>query len=140
MKFVSSDIPDAQFITANDLGKTYNYTVNVKISDVKLIDDGMDKNVRTVYFVNRSDPNNSIPAITDIALIKVQKQVITDNKGDQVDTGGYVYTGLDTFDDVRSRITTALGTNNWTVTSGNQYLGSFKPAAPGGESITVEYN
>lgn len=140
MEFVSSDIPDAQFITANDLGKTFNYTVNVKISDVKLIDDGMDKNVRTVYFVNRSDPNNSIPAITDIALIKVQKQVITDNNGDQVDTGGYVYSGLDTFDDVRSRITVALGTNNWTVTSGNQYLGSFKPAAPGGESITVEYN
>lgn len=140
MEFVSSDIPDAQFITADDLGKTFNYTVNVKISAVKLIDDGMDKNVRTVYFVNRSDPNNSISAITDIALIKVQKQVITDNNGDQVDIGGYVYSGLDTFDDVRSRITTALGTNNWTVTSGNQYLGSFKPTAPGGESITVEYN
>ena len=139
MEVVSSDIPLQQFVTENDTGKTFTYTVKVKVSDVKLIDDGMDKNVRTVYFVNRSDPDNSIPAITDIARIKVQKQVVGEGN-DQHETGTYVYSALDSFDDVRNRINQTLGTTNWVVVSGNEYLGSFTPTQPGGETITVEYN
>ena len=139
LELVNTDIPDQQYISIDDSGKTINYTVNVKVHKVQLIDDGMDKNVRTVYLVNRSDPDHSLPAITDIARIKVQKQVITDDQGEQEDTGGYVYTGLDTFDDIRNRINQAIGSTNWVVISGNQYLGSFTPNTPGGESITVEY-
>lgn len=139
LELVNTDIPDQQYISADDSGKTFNYTINVKVHKVQLIDDGMDKNVRTVYLVNRSDPDHSLPAITDIARIKVQKQVITDDQGEQEDTGGYVYTGLDTFDDIRNRINQAIGSTNWVVTSGNQYLGSFTPNTPGGETITVEY-
>lgn len=145
-EFISSDIPNGTSVSGQDAAdhKTFDYTVRVNIYDRTQVHTTGDTHVRTIYFVNRADPNNSARAITDTVDFDTIKDVfIKDGQQFDIPTqagGTTTYKAKSSFDDATVKIKAAIGTDNYTVVSGSQYIGAYTPDTPGGDDITIEYN
>ena len=145
-EFISSDIPSGTTVSGQDAadGKTFDYTIRVNVYSRTQVRTSGDTHVRTIYFVNRADPNNSARAITDTVEFDTIKDVfIKDGQEFDIPTqagGTTIYKAKGSFDDATAKIKAAIGTDNYTVVSGSQYIGAYIPDTPGGDDITIEYN
>lgn len=141
MEYVGTDVPYNLAIQQKDHDKTFTYTYQVKIFNLAWkTTDNTDVNERTVYFNNVNDPANSHAAITQTVDFKFQREYYDDGHGETFDTGVIKYFPQGSFDDLRGQITNILGTSNWQVQAGSQYLGSYQPVYPGGVTVTINYN
>lgn len=146
VEFISSDIPSGTTVSGQDAadGKTFDYTIRVNVYSRTQVRTSGDTHVRTIYFVNRADPNNSARAITDTVEFDTIKDVfIKDGQEFDIPTqagGTTIYKAKGSFDDATAKIKVAIGTDNYTVVSGSQYIGAYIPDTPGGDDITIEYN
>ena len=146
VEFISSDIPSGTTVSGQDAadGKTFDYTIRVNVYSRTQVRTSGDTHVRTIYFVNRADPNNSTRAITDTVEFDTIKDVfIKDGQEFDIPTqagGTTIYKAKGSFDDATAKIKAAIGTDNYTVVSGSQYIGAYIPDTPGGDDITIEYN
>ena len=145
-EFILSDIPSGTTVSGQDAadGKTFDYTIRVNVYSRTQVRTSGDTHVRTIYFVNRADPNNSARAITDTVEFDTIKDVfIKDGQEFDIPTqagGTTIYKAKGSFDDATAKIKAAIGTDNYTVVSGSQYIGAYIPDTPGGDDITIEYN
>lgn len=146
VEFISSDIPSGTTVSGQDAadGKTFDYTIRVNVYSRTQVRTSGDTHVRTIYFVNRADPNNSARAITDTVEFDTIKDVfVKDGQEFDIPTqagGTTIYKAKGSFDDATAKIKAAIGTDNYTVVSGSQYIGAYIPDTPGGDDITIEYN
>ena len=145
-EFILSDIPSGTTVSGQDAadGKTFDYTIRVDVYSRTQVRTSGDTHVRTIYFVNRADPNNSARAITDTVEFDTIKDVfIKDGQKFDIPTqagGTTIYKAKGSFDDATTKIKAAIGTDNYTVVSGGQYIGAYIPDTPGGDDVTIEYN
>lgn len=145
-EFILSDIPSGTTVSGQDAadGKTFDYTIRVNVYSRTQVRTSGDTHVRTIYFVNRADPNNSARAITDTVEFDTIKDVfIKDGQEFDIPTqagGTTIYKAKGSFDDATAKIKAAIGTDNYTVVSGSQYIGAYTPDTPGGDDVTIEYN
>ena len=145
MEVDSDNVPVQFSATPDQEGKVITYTVNTHVYPLQNVEQSEDQVLRTIVFMRR-DGTASHPAVSDMVNLRVFKRTYTNDQGEQVelpDVNGddeYVYQPEGSFEDAHDEIFKQIGTNNYQIVSGLQWVKAYTPYSKADTGvITVVY-